>query len=139
LKEAEMAKITEDMKAVAKAARGWALASATRDGELNVVPIGFGKVISDDEILLVKVFEGKTWDNIRANPKVAVSVWDMQSLNGYQFKGNATIETSGAVFDEGNKIVKAVYPQFSAMAAVVVKVDSIYMTTPGPDAGKRVS
>ena len=121
-----MAKITEDMKAVAKAARGWALASATRDGEL-------------DEILLVKVFEGKTWDNIRANPKVAVSVWDMQSLNGYQFKGNATIETSGAVFDEGNKIVKAVYPQFSAMAAVVVKVDSIYMTTPGPDAGKRVS
>jgi predicted pyridoxine 5'-phosphate oxidase superfamily flavin-nucleotide-binding protein len=139
LKEAEMAKITEDMKRVAEAAGGWAVASANREGELNVVPIGFGKVISDDEILLVKIFEGKTWDNIRANPKVAVSIWDMRSLNGYQFKGNTTIETSGPIFDEGDKMVKAIYPQFSAMAALVVKVDSIYMTTPGPDAGKRLS
>lgn len=134
-----MARITEDMKAVAKAARGWAVATATREGELNVVPMGFGRVFSDDEILLVKVFEGKTWDNIRANPKIAVAVWDMQTFNGYQFKGNARIETAGPIFDEGNKMVKAMFPQFSAKGAVVVKVDSVYMTTPGPDAGKRVS
>lgn len=134
-----MARITEDMKTVAKKARGWAVATATREGELNVVPMGFGKVFSDDEILLVKIFEGKTWDNIRANPKIAVAVWDMDSFNGYQFKGNARIETAGPIFDEANKMVKAMFPQFSAKGAVVVKVDSIHMTTPGPDAGKRVS
>ncbi len=134
-----MARITEDMKTVAKKTRGWAVATATREGELNVVPMGFGKVFSDDEILLVKIFEGKTWDNIRANPKIAVAVWDMDSFNGYQFKGNARIETAGPIFDEASKMVKAMFPQFSAKGAVVVKVYSIHMTTPGPDAGKRVS
>lgn len=134
-----MAKITEQMKEVAKKTKGWALATATKEGVLNVVPIGFGRVISDDEILLVKVFEGKTWNNIRANPKVAVSVWDAESLTGCQFKGDVRIETAAPTFDGANKTVNAVFPQLSAKAAVVLKVDSIYVTTPGPDAGKKVS
>ena len=134
-----MAKITEEMKEVAGKAKGFAVATATKEGLPNVVSIGFGKVISDDEILLMNVFMKKTIENIKANPKVAISVWDMGSLKGYQFKGNARIETSGATFDEGVKVVKSMMPQLSPKAAVIVKVDSIYVTTPGPDAGKQVS
>ncbi len=134
-----MAKITDEMKEVIGKARGFAIGTATKEGEPNVVPMGFCKVISDDEILLVKIFKGKTSDNVGANPKVAVSVWDMESRKGYQFKGAAKIETSGKVFDEADKMVKAMMPQAEPAAAVVVKVDSIYTTTPGPDAGKKVS
>jgi len=134
-----MAKITEEMKEVIKKAKGFAIATATKEGEPNVVPMGFGTVISDDEILLAKIFEGKTFDNMRANPKVAISVWDMGGPKGYQFKGVARIETSGKTFDEADKMVKAMMPQASPKAAVVVKVDSIYVTTPGADAGKKVS
>lgn len=134
-----MVKITEEMKEVAKKAKGWAVATATKEGEPNVVSIGFGKVISDDEILLMDVFMKKTEENIKANPKIALSVWDMGTLKGYQFKGNARIETSGAAFDEGSKMIKAMAPQFSPKAAVVVKVESIYATTPGPGAGEKVS
>jgi len=134
-----MVKITEEMKEVAKKAKGFAIATATKDGEPNVVSIGSGKIISDDEILFMKIFKGKTFDNIKANPKVAISVWDMGSSKGYQFKGDARIETSGETFDEGVKMVKAMAPQLSPKAAIIVKIDSIYVTSPGPDAGKKVS
>ena len=133
-----MAKITNEMKDIASKTKGFALATATKDGDPHVIPVGFGKVLSDDEILLVDVFMKKALENIKANPKVAVSVWDYDGLKGYEFKGIARIETSGNAFEDSVKMVKSVFPQFDAKAAVIVKVDSIYDLTPGPEAGKLV-
>jgi len=134
-----MAKITAEMKEIAEKTKGFALATVTKDGEPHVIPVGFGKVLSDDEILLVDVFMGRTIENIKANPTVSVSVWDYDSLQGYEFKGKARIETSGKVFDESVKMVKSMLPQLDAKAAVIVKVDSIYVRSPGPEAGKQVT
>jgi predicted pyridoxine 5'-phosphate oxidase superfamily flavin-nucleotide-binding protein len=139
LKEVKMAKITAEMKEIAEKTKGFALATVTKDGEPHVIPVGFGKVLSDDEILLVDVFMGRTRENIKANPRVSVSVWDYDSLEGYEFKGKARIETSGKVFDESVKMVKSMLPQLDAKAAVIVKVDSIYVRSPGPEAGKQVT
>ncbi|HEX73628.1 MAG TPA: pyridoxamine 5'-phosphate oxidase [Dehalococcoidia bacterium] len=133
-----MAKITEEMKEVIAKTRGFAVATATKDGDPHVVPVAFGKVLSEDEILLVEVFMKKTIENIKANPRVAVSVWDMESLKGYEFKGDARIETSGKVFDDSVKMVQSMMPQLNAKSAVIVKVDSIFVRSPGPDAGKQV-
>jgi len=134
-----MAKITDEMKDVAAKTKGFALATVTRDGEPHVIPVGFGKILSDDELLLVDIFMKKTLENMRANPKVSVSVWDYDGLQGYEFKGNARIETSGKAFEESVAMVKSVFPQFDAKGAVIVKVDSIYLRTPGPEAGKLVT
>jgi predicted pyridoxine 5'-phosphate oxidase superfamily flavin-nucleotide-binding protein len=134
-----MAKITDQMKDIASKAKGFALATATKDGDPHIIPVGFGKVLSDEEVLLVNVFMKKTLENIAANPNVAVSVWDYDGLKGYEFKGTARIETSGNTFENSVKMVKSVFPQFDAKAAVVVKVDSIYDVTPGPEAGKLVA
>jgi predicted pyridoxine 5'-phosphate oxidase superfamily flavin-nucleotide-binding protein len=139
LKEVKMAKITAEMKEIAEKTKGFALATVTKDGEPHVIPVGFGKVLSDDELLLVDVFMGRTIENIKANPTVSVSVWDYDSLQGYEFKGKARIETSGKVFDESVKMVKSMLPQLDAKAAVIVKVDSIYVRSPGPEAGKQVT
>ena len=133
-----MATITEEMKEVASKTRGFAIATATMDGDPHLIPVAFGKVLSDDEILLMGIYMQKTLENIRMNPKVAVSVWDMESRKGYEFKGDAKIETSGAVFDEGVNMVKSRAPQLSPKAAVVVKVKSIYVRSPGSDAGKQL-
>jgi len=134
-----MARITEEMKEVAKKTKCFAVATTTKDGDPHVIPVFFGKVLSDDELLLVHVFMKKTIENIKANPKVAVSIWDMESQKGYELKGNARIETSGKVFDDSVNWVKSTMPQLDAKAAVIVKVDSIYNGTPGPDVGKQVS
>jgi uncharacterized protein len=133
-----MVKITDEMKDVAKKSKSYALATVNEEGIPNVVPIGCAKFVSDDEILLVKVFEGKTWDNLKKNSKVAVSVWDMEKMMGYQFKGDAQIETSGRYYDEGDKMIKAFSPNAKAKAAVIVKVSSVFITSPGRDAGKEM-
>jgi len=70
-----MAKITAEMNEVADAAKVAVLATATGDGKPNAVPIGFAKVISDDEILLMDNFMLKTRQNIAENPVAAVSLW----------------------------------------------------------------
>jgi hypothetical protein len=135
-----MAKITDEMKEVVGKTKGWALATVSKEGMPNVVPIGFGKVLSDEEVLLMDVFMKKSEENIKANPdKVAVSAWDFEGAKGYQFKGTARIETSGPTFEEGVKMVKSMVPQFEPKAAVIVTVESIYVTSPGPDAGKEIS
>ena len=138
LTEVKMAKITEEMKEVAEKTRCFAVATATKDGDPHVIPVFFGRVLSDDEIVLMDVFMKKTRENIEANPRVAVSFWDLEGLKGYELKGNARIETSGKVFDDGVNIVKSKAPH-GAKAAVIVKVDSIFVKTPGPDAGKKIS
>ena len=134
-----MAKITNEMKQVAEKAEIFAVATATENGEPNVVPIAFGKVLSDDKFLLMDNFMKKTIENIKVNPRVAISVWEMEDSKGYQLKGNARIETSGELFNDGVKWVRNVEPELSPKAAVIVNVDSIYVTTPGPNAGRKVS
>ena len=135
-----MAKITEEMMDVIKRNRGFAVATATKDGIPNVVPIHFTDIISDDEIMLVNIFMKKTAENIKNNPIVAISVWDKQakSKKGYQFKGEARIETSGELYEKGVKIVHERKPEITPRAVVIIKVNSIFIITPGPDAGKEV-
>lgn len=76
--------------------------------------------------------------NIEANPNVAVSVWDMKELKGYQFKGVARFETSGKAFDEGVQMLRSMMPQLTPKAALIVEVKQIYNLTPGPEAGKQI-
>lgn len=134
-----MAKITNEMKQVVEKAEIFAVATATENGEPNVVPIAFGKVLSGDKFLLMDNFMKKTIENIKVNPRVAISVWEMEDSKGYQLKGNARIETSGEVFNDGVKWVRNMEPELSPKAAVIVNVNSIYVTTPGPNAGRKVS
>jgi len=132
-----MAKLTAEMKEVAAKAKVFVLATASKDGKPNVVPIGLSRVLSDDEILLMDVFMLKTRQNIAANPVVAVSVW-ADGKGGYQFKGTASVESSGKTFNEGSKWVKSKIAELSPKAAIILKVEEIYTIAGGPDAGKRV-
>ena len=135
-----MATLTKDMKDVMGQARGYAIASCTKDGIPNVVPIHFVKILSDDEIMMADIFMKKTSENIKQNPVMAISVWDWDAKprKGYQLKGTPRIETSGKIYDMAVEMVKAEKPDLTAKSAVVVKIRDIFVTSPGPDAGKNV-
>jgi len=133
-----MAIITQEMKEVLSKMQAPVVATATRDGKPNVVPIACIKVLSDDEILMMDNFMNKTRANIESNPVVAITAWSMEHHGGYQFKGKARIETAGNVFEDGVKMVKSQRPQMNPKAAIVVKVEEIYFIGGGPDAGKRL-
>ena len=137
-----MAKFTQDMRDAIEQAKVIALATVSETGEPNVIPIAYKKLLSDAELMLMNIFMKKTEENIKVNSKVAVSAWytDTSGISkGYQFKGNARIETSGKIFDEGVKVVKVAEPELTPKSVVIINVDSIYSISPGPNAGKQIS
>ena len=132
-----MAKINKEMRTLLEETDIWVLATADNNGIPNAVPILFVKLMDNDSLLLVDNFMKKTVDNISINPNVAISVW--KDLTGYQFKGKAKIETSGPNFETGKKVVQVKEPKLTPKGIVLVDIDSIYITSPGPDAGKEVN
>jgi predicted pyridoxine 5'-phosphate oxidase superfamily flavin-nucleotide-binding protein len=135
-----MAKLTQEMKDVMEKTRGYSVATATKDGIPNVVPIHFVKILSDDEIMMADIFMKKTLGNIQENPVMAVSAWDwdVKPRRGYQFKGTPRVETSGRIYDMAVKMVKAEKPDLTPKSAIVLKITDIFVTSPGPNAGKNV-
>ena len=127
-----MGNINNEMKKLLSETDIWVLATSGIDGMPNAVPIFFTKVMDDNRLMLVDNFMKKTLSNIQANPKVSVSVWNNKT--GFQFKGAARIETSGANFDAGKEMVKEGNPK----GVVIVDIESIYITSPGPNAGNKV-
>lgn len=129
-----MAQMTEEMKDVAAKARLFAIATATPEGKPNVVPISFARIISDDEWLLMDNFMEKTEANLKVNPQVAISCWDVNwetlEARGYQFKGNVRFETSGKNYEEGCRWVKMLFPDHQSKAAIIVKVTEIFNLEP---------
>ncbi len=133
-----MAKLTQEMKDIAAKATIFIMATASKDGKPNGVPMIAARVISDDEIILVDNFLNKTRQNLEENPLVAVSFWDTGLGYGYQCKGRARVETSGKLFDEVTRAPKGDRPKRLPKAVVVVKVEEIYYVGHGPNSGKRL-
>jgi len=133
-----MAKMTDRMKELFEKVSPVVLATATRDGIPNAVPVGAKKIIDDETILLSDQFFNKTLDNMKKNPKVSVTFWE--GHEGYQLKGTIVIETSGKRYEETAKWIEdlgnaAGFP-LRSKGIVILKIEEIYGVTPGAGAGK---
>jgi uncharacterized protein len=133
-----MATITPEMKEIIAKMTNPIVATATRDGKPNAIPIAYFKVITDEEIMFMDNFMNKTRANIEENPLVAFTVWSPEHRGGFQFKGKARIEVQGSIFENGVQMVKSRRPEVNPKAAIILKVDEIYCVGGGPNAGKRV-
>ena len=136
-----MAKMNQRVKEIFEKQETVVLATATKDGLPNVVPVNAKKIIDDETILISDQFFNKTLKNLQANPQVAITVWD--KLEGYQIKGTTTIETSGKRFEETAKwiddIGKKLNLPLKSKGAIIVKLTEIYNVSPGPQAGTKVA
>lgn len=131
-----MAKINEAMKQILDGTM-WVFATADEQGEPNAVPIHFKKVLGEQQLMLVDNFMNKSQTNLLANPQVSVSVW--KESVGFQFKGQANYFTSGPLFDEAAALIPAgALPKGCPKGVVIVDVDAIYTTSPGPQAGEKL-
>ncbi len=71
-----------------------ALATVCSDGNPNVIPIAFAKVVSDNEIVITDNFMIQTRENLQSNKNVCLSVWN-KDWNGYKILGEAQYIKSG--------------------------------------------
>lgn len=82
------------------------LATSTKEGKPNVVPIGMAHAINDEQLLVVDMMFKKTRKNLEDNPQVAISFTDVKRWQSYQLKGTATIHTEGEIFDEVQNVMR---------------------------------
>jgi predicted pyridoxine 5'-phosphate oxidase superfamily flavin-nucleotide-binding protein len=74
------------------------IATSWPDARPNVAP-KFLIRVDQDFIYLADFVIGRTWENLKLNPQVSLSIINIESLTGYQLNGAAEILESGDEFE----------------------------------------
>jgi uncharacterized protein len=114
------------------------LATASKEGIPNVVPIGFARPLDEDTILIADNYMNKTRKNLEENPNISLVTKDATKCP-FQFKGKIEIFESGKYFDIVTEWGQNAMTKLTPKAAILMKVEEIYSIQPGPDAGKKIA
>jgi predicted pyridoxine 5'-phosphate oxidase superfamily flavin-nucleotide-binding protein len=136
--EGTMVKLTPDMKEAFGKMKVFPVATASKDGTPNVIPLGIAELVNDDTVWFVDNFMNKTLSNLRVNPKIAFFVWGPDIKGCYQVKGVAALKTSGKEYDEMKAKINQKNPALPARSLVIVKITEIFECKPGPTAGVKI-
>ena len=112
----------------------WDLATCA-DGEPNVVPVAFKDVTEDGKLVVGDVFLETTLNNFRASGgRIAISVYDVRNLEGYQIKGKAEYVTKGKIVDTFKTMVEKMFGgATTAKGALIIAPEKVIVTTPGAE------
>jgi uncharacterized protein len=131
-----MVKITEEIRESLAGTKTVFLATASKVSMPNAVPIGAFKLLDDETMLISDQFFNKTLQNMKENPKVAITWWGEKG--GFQIKGSVTLHTSDDIFRQDVAWMKELRPNLTPKGAVVLKISDVYSIKPGADAGKKI-
>jgi hypothetical protein len=133
-----MAKLTEEMKDAFSKMKIFPVATASKDGTPNVIPIGIVELINDETIWITDNFMNKTLSNLRTNPKIALYVWGPDIKGCFQIKGVATIRSSGKEYDEMREKINRKNPALPARSLIIMRITEVFECQPGPRAGSKI-
>ncbi len=130
--------LNENVKKVLESSM-WDLATCS-NGEPNVVPVAFKFVTDDGKLAVGDVFLDTTLKNINANGgKIAISVYNAETLEGYQIKGKAEYLTNGEIVDTFKAMVEKMFSgAATAKGALVITLEKVIVTTPGVDNKREI-
>lgn len=130
-----MAKLTDEMKELIANNQAF-IATSSADGTPNIGPKRSTRVMDDENLFFAEITGKRTYQNLKANPKIAIGVVDKDRTKGFRFVGTAEVLESGPLYDKVKEsVLKMGFPGLKA--AVKIHVDEIYnLGIPG--AGSRV-
>jgi len=106
--------------------------------EVNAVPKGSLRAVSEEVLAFADIFGDKTNKNLQLNKKVAALAFRMSPVTGYQIKGTFVgFQTSGDLFDRFAKEVKEKI-KLDIKAVGTIRVDEVYAVAP-PEPGKKIA
>lgn len=133
-----MVKLTEEMKSVFAKTKLFHIATASKSGMPNVVPIAFVQLADDETMWVGDNYMVKTLANVRENPYLATYIYDPETKRCFQIKGRVEVKTSGPEFEKMRQAIKAKNEKYPAKSALIVKIMEVYECTPGATAGKKL-
>ncbi|MBZ3935233.1 pyridoxamine 5'-phosphate oxidase family protein [Methanimicrococcus blatticola] len=137
-----MVKLTAEMKEDIKKVGVLPLATATKSGVPNVVPIAILEIDDSDEkddyINIMNNFFLKTMNNIKENPLVALYFWTPETVGCNQIKGEVVeITAKGSVYEDFAARVRPEKPDLPLKEVLRVKVTEVFDCQLGKEAGKK--
>jgi predicted pyridoxine 5'-phosphate oxidase superfamily flavin-nucleotide-binding protein len=133
-----MTRLTAEMKEAFGRMKIFPVATASKDGTPNVVPIGVVELVSDDTIWITDNFMHKSLENLKTNPKIALYIWGPEIKGCFQIKGQATVKNSGEDFDAMKEKINKKNPAMPARSLIIVKITEVFECQPGPKAGSKI-
>ena len=110
----------------------WDLATCSA-GVPNVVPVALKDVTDDGKLVVGDVFLDTTLRNLAANGgRIAISVYDAKTLEGYQIPGTAEYVSDWPVVAMFKAMVEQMFQgAATAKGALVITPETVIVTTPG--------
>jgi uncharacterized protein len=133
-----MVRLNDEMKALFGKVKAFPVATASKDGWPNVVPIGFVELVDDETIWLADNFMKKTLQNVRENPRISIFIWTGESRSCIQIKGSVELKENGPEFEKMQYNVHAKMASAPAKTLLIMKIQEVFECSPGPTAGNKL-
>jgi len=138
-----MVKLTPEMKEDIKKVKVLPLATASKTGIPNVIPIGIAEIDDSDEnddyIHIMNNFFLKTISNLKENPKAAFYIWSPETVGCIQIKGEVIdIAGNGNIYNDMTTRVASMKPGLPMKEIIRIKVTEVFNCKSGKEAGQRI-
>lgn len=132
-------KIPQDIQTIMNEDKAFAFATSSKTGIPNINMIGIKKIEDNETVLLADNFFDKTFANLKENSQAAILTKKAEEKQWYQLKGTCQYVNEGVQYEEFKKWVKSIKESLPAKGMVIFKVEQIFNTAAGPDAGKPIN
>ena len=132
-------KLNENVKRVLDCSL-WDLATCSKDGEPNVVPVTFKGILDDGTLTVGDVFLETTLRNLEENGgRIAISVYDASRPGGYQIQDTAEHVTEGKIVSEYEAMAGKMFNgAATARGALIITPRKVIVTSPSRDNKKEL-
>jgi predicted pyridoxine 5'-phosphate oxidase superfamily flavin-nucleotide-binding protein len=134
----KMVALSPIMKEAFSKTKPYPVATASKDGIPNVVPMTQVWLFDDETVWIVDNFMLKTISNLKENPKASIYVYTSEPKACFQIKGNVMLYTAGEKFQKMKTIMQERNPKLPARTLVEMKITEVYECWYGPEAGKKL-
>ena len=131
-------KIPQKIQEILKEDKAVAFGTSTSDGNPNINMIGLKKIKDDETIILADNYFNKTLANIQQNNQGTILTKRASEKLWYQLKGTYKYINEGSEYENLKQWVKSVKDTLPAKGMIIFKVEKIYNSIPGPDAGNLI-
>lgn len=132
-------KIPQDIQNIINQDKALSFGTVSNSGIPNINIIGIKKIEDDETILLADNYFVKTLANLKESPEAAIITKKVEDKLWYQLKGTCQYVNKGPRYEEFKKWVKSIKETLPAKGMVIFKVNQIYNTSAGPNAGKPIA
>ncbi len=131
-----MAKLTDEIKELIDQVRFCNAATANREGVPNVSPKGSIMWLDDETVAFCDFMSVHTRENLRENPRIALSLVEGERSRFFQLKGTAELLSTGETYRKladrakGKAKAKQGLELPDPVNAVVIRVEEIHSFPP---------